>query len=106
MKKNLTLALVIAACGVTATFTSCKKGCTDPAANNYNEKAKKEDSDNPCTYDVVDETVITVSSDITTITTWETGKVYILSSRIAVTSGATLTIAPGVIVKGEAGTGA
>src|SRR5690606_19019514 len=32
--------------------------------------------------------------------------VYILKSRIAVLSGVTLTIQPGVVVKGEAGTGA
>jgi hypothetical protein len=35
--------------------------------------------------------------------TWETGKVYILQSRIAVEDGVTLTIEPGVIIKGEAG---
>jgi len=52
------------------------------------------------------ETVVTVSSNITANTTWETGKVYVLAGRIAVTSGATLTIQPGVIVKGQAGTGA
>jgi hypothetical protein len=44
-----------------------------------------------------------ISSNITTNTTWETGKTYILAGRIAVTNGATLTIEPGVIVKGEAG---
>ena len=30
------------------TFASCKKGCTDPLANNFDEKAKKEN--NSCTY--------------------------------------------------------
>uniref|UniRef100_UPI00321789B8 hypothetical protein n=1 Tax=uncultured Draconibacterium sp. TaxID=1573823 RepID=UPI00321789B8 len=50
--------------------------------------------------------VINVSSNITENTTWETGKTYILKSRIAVEAGATLTIEPGVVVKGEAGTGA
>lgn len=49
---------------------------------------------------------IVVSSNITTNTTWETGKVYVLSGRISVVSGVTLTIQPGVIVKGEVGTGA
>lgn len=49
---------------------------------------------------------IVVSSNITTNTTWETGKVYVLSGRITVTNGATLTIQPGVVVKGEVGTGA
>jgi len=56
---------------------------------------------------VVEEQIIfTVSSNITQNTTWETGKVYILESRIAVVSGVTLTIQPGVVVKGQAGTGA
>ncbi len=36
--------------GLALTFDSCKKkGCTDPTANNYNEKAKKDDGS--CTYD-------------------------------------------------------
>lgn len=49
---------------------------------------------------------IAVVENITANTTWETGNVYILKSRIAVLSGVTLTIQPGVVVKGEAGTGA
>ncbi len=48
---------------------------------------------------------ISVTENISTSTTWETGKIYILESRIAVLSGATLTIQPGVVVKGNAGTG-
>lgn len=56
---------------------------------------------------VLEEQVIfNVDGNITANTTWKTGKVYILKSRIAVVSGVTLTIEPGVIVKGEAGTGA
>jgi hypothetical protein len=47
-----------------------------------------------------------VTANITTNTTWETGKVYILGGRISVTNGATLTIQKGTVVKGEAGTGA
>lgn len=55
---------------------------------------------------VEEELVIAVNGNITANTTWETGKVYVLESRIAVVSGITLTIQPGVIVKGQAGTGA
>lgn len=54
----------------------------------------------------VEETTIEVSSNITKNTTWEKGKIYILKSRISVVSGITLTIEPGVIVKGDAGSGA
>lgn len=52
------------------------------------------------------QTEFDVTANITENTTWETGNVYVLKTRIAVESGATLTIQPGVIVKGEAGTGA
>lgn len=52
-----------------------------------------------------DENTIIVETNISSSTTWETGKTYILAGRIAVTSGATLTIEPGVVVKGEMGEG-
>jgi hypothetical protein len=51
-------------------------------------------------------TEVRVTSNITTNTTWDAKKVWILGGRIAVTSGATLTIEPGTIIKGEAGAGA
>ncbi len=53
------------------------------------------------------ENTIIVTENITsTDEIWETGKTYILAGRIAVVSGAKLTIQPGVVVKGQAGTGA
>ena len=52
---------------------------------------------------VVTDNVIT--DNISENTTWEEGKTYILGGRIAVLSGVTLSIEPGVIIKGEAGTG-
>lgn len=55
---------------------------------------------------VEEQLVFHVTSNITQNTTWETGKIYILESRIAVVAGAILTIQPGVVVKGQAGTGA
>lgn len=48
---------------------------------------------------------IAVTGNISANTTWETGKIYILDTRVAVLSGVTLIIQPGVIVKGNAGTG-
>ncbi|MBU2556103.1 MAG: hypothetical protein KKF98_16755 [Bacteroidetes bacterium] len=51
-----------------------------------------------------EEMIVYVNSNITADETWTTGKVYVLKSRIAVVNGVTLTIEPGVIVKGEAGT--
>jgi len=47
-----------------------------------------------------------VTGNITQNTTWTSDKVYILGGRITVVDGVTLTIEPGTIIKGEAGTGA
>jgi len=47
--------------------------------------------------------VVSVTQNITASTTWEAGKIYILEGRITVVSGVTLTIQPGVIVKGREG---
>jgi len=46
---------------------------------------------------------VSVTSNISANTTWETGKIYILEGRITVLSGFTLTIQPGTIVKGREG---
>ncbi|WP_211316367.1 hypothetical protein U0035_11910 [Niabella yanshanensis] len=47
-----------------------------------------------------------VSGNISTNTTWTKNKVYELDGRVTVLSGATLTIEPGTIIKGQAGAGA
>src|SRR5690606_20032229 len=82
MKKILSL---IVACGSLFYLTSCS------------------DDDGPTVEQPAEENLIT--TDITSDVTWETGNTYILAGRIFVNEGATLTIEPGVIVKGEAGTG-
>ena len=51
-------------------------------------------------------TNVVVTSNITENTTWNTSEIYELAGRITVESGATLTIEPGTIIKGQAGTGA
>lgn len=88
-----------------ATITSCKKkGCTDETATNYDADAKKDDGS--CELPTSSAEDKSISENITENTTWTTGSVITLTSRIAVTSGATLTIEPGVVIKGGAGTGA
>jgi len=44
---------------------------------------------------------MTVSSNITTATTWATGQTVLLQGPVFVTNGAVLTIQPGVIVRGS-----
>jgi hypothetical protein len=101
MKKMMILMTVTSVLGLG--IASCKKkGCTDPDALNYNAEAKKDDGS--CQYDSTSD--VYVSANITSNTTWESGRIYILTTRIAVVSGVTLTIEPGTIIKGEAGTGA
>ena len=49
---------------------------------------------------------IDIQGEISSDETWTTGNIYILNDRVTVVDGATLTIEPGVIVKGLGGTGA
>jgi len=65
---------------------------------------KEEDDDNPDPDP--NPSGIVITANISQNTTWETGNVYVLAGRITVLSGVTLTIEPGVIIKGQAGTGA
>lgn len=48
---------------------------------------------------------ILVAGNITTDVTWVSDRVYILAGRINVIDGATLTIEPGTIIKGQVGEG-
>lgn len=99
MKKKLLYFLFVPLVGL----NSCKdkEGCTNADAINYDSDAEKDDGS--CEYAGGDNLV---SSNITTNTTWKKGEVYILASRVVVEDGATLTIEPGTIIKGQAGTGA
>jgi hypothetical protein len=51
-------------------------------------------------------TNVVISSNITSNTTWTANNVYELGGRITVLDGVTLTIEPGTVIKGQAGTGA
>lgn len=48
---------------------------------------------------------ITVTGELTVDTTWERGNIYLLGGKVVVGVGKTLTIEPGTIIKGKAGTG-
>ena len=86
MKKFNSLLLMFSA--VVIGFTSCVDG-----------------NDKPTPTPEPDDNGILITSNISENTTWETGKTYVLGGRIAVTAGNTLTIQPGVVVKGEVGSG-
>lgn len=55
---------------------------------------------------ITKENTVRVTTNITADATWTSDKVYVLGGRISVVDGVTLTIQPGTIIKGEAGTGA
>lgn len=86
MKSRTFQLLALVMLGILVTISACKDEDDEDDNNNQDENK--------------------VTSNITQNTTWETGKTYTLGARVSVESGATLTIQPGVIIKGEAGTGA
>jgi hypothetical protein len=94
--------------GLSASFAlalqSCSEvaGCNDSSAQNY---LVDSDGTIDCIYPEANDNVV-ISSNITSNTTWTADKVYVLGGRISVESGAILTIEPGTVIKGEAGTGA
>ncbi len=60
------------------------------------------DDDNPSVGGTKDST--TVTGEITSNTTWTANKIYTLKNFVYVTNGATLTIEPGTIIKGDEAT--
>ena len=99
--KMKTLKIVLVA-GILALGTACKKeGCTDPAATNFNEEAKKDDGS--CTYPNQDDAIVELVGDLTTRTLTKDKK-YLLKGQVFVRDGQTLTIEPGTIVLGDKAT--
>lgn len=105
MKKSIFRIMMLASAGLVLA-TSCKKeGCTDPAANNYDEKAKKDDGS--CTYTVTNwytevtyngETYRQLPSHITSNQTLTADAKWMLSGGTFVDNGVTLTIEAGTTV--------
>lgn len=84
MKNYLLLALFAAS----LVLGSCSKNSGD-------------DTDTGGTTPVNTGNVVEVSGDISANTTWTADKIYLLKGFVYVTNGATLTIEPGTIIKGE-----
>ena len=105
--KFFAVALIV---GVSAaTLTSCTKpeGCTDSSILVSNFDPEAENDDGSCAYRyTLKSGEQLVNGNITSNTTWTSDKVWILPNRVAVESGATLTIEAGTVIKGVAGTGA
>lgn len=105
--KKTTLGMMVLASGLLVVMPSCnRKGCTDPAANNYEEKAKKDDGS--CTYDPATywytevvyngQTYRQLPSHITSDQTLTADALWMLSGGTFVDNGATLTIEAGTTV--------
>jgi hypothetical protein len=86
MKNKLFILGLILSFGIA--FTSCKN----------------DNDDDPVTIIETENTIVT--DNISENTTWTSDNVYELAGRITVLDGATLTIEPGTIIKGQAGTDA
>lgn len=99
---KITIGLLTALVLTTST-TSCRKGCTDETATNYDSRAKRDD--NSCEYPVVVSGNTVVSGKITSNTTWSSDTIYELNGFVVIDDGATLTIEAGTIIKGQEGTG-
>ena len=100
---TLKFGVMIMAASLALGTTSCKKGCTDPTATNYDEKAKKDDGSCIIDTPVVGTTI--VKSGYVQTETWTADNVYELSGKVVVEAGHTLTIEPGTIIKGKEGSG-
>ncbi len=103
-------------------FASCEKECdttcgageiltadctcvkTDPCANVTCDPGFACSNGNCVS--VNDVPTVRIARNVTSNETWTKDKIYILAQRVTVTSGATLTIEAGTVIKGEAGSGA
>ncbi len=101
--KSLALLSISAILGAGVVSCSKVEGCMDPNSLNFNPDATEDDGS--CLYDNPASSNVIVTENIAENTTWTADKVYELAGRISVLPGVTLTIEPGTVIKGQAGTG-
>ena len=118
MKKRLVQLSIL-----TLLFTACEKpkGCTDPDAENYDSKAKKDDGscEYPCVGDcdnnhTLFDTITVSGKDIITIKdrgngigniSMDSANIYVLDGFVFVNAGQTLNVMEGTTIKGKSGLG-
>lgn len=93
MKKNL---LSVGSLVALLFVTACNKKDITPAPNTQGNGTSNGGTTTPTTG-----TSVTVDAAITTNTTWTAANKYLLKGYVYVRSGATLTIEPGTIIKGD-----
>jgi len=96
--------MVLAATLTVGTVSCNRKGCTDPTATNYDEKAKKDDGSCVLPDGPVQSNVVLTGTQTTDLTLDNT-QVYEIQGKFVIEDGATLTIPAGTIIKGAEGTG-
>ncbi|MCF8257957.1 MAG: hypothetical protein K9J06_10395 [Flavobacteriales bacterium] len=81
-----------------AVMPSCsdKEGCMDPNAANFDPDATNDNGS--CSYDAA-----VVTGELTADQTWTNDRIWVISGRVIVPNGITLTIEAGTIVKAETG---
>ena len=90
---------------ITVTFSATETGAGSVTIQVTDQNGKT--SQQQATVEIAEEiTTVRITSNIDADTEWEAGKTYILATRVTVLDGVTLTIQPGTLIKGEAGTGA
>lgn len=94
------IGLIMMAAGFAFTVASCRKGCTNPTALNYDSKAKKDDGS--C-IPVEEDPYTHKSGQLTSNETWTANNMYLLEGKVVVPTGITLTIEPGTIIYGQEG---
>ena len=89
-KKTIKIVITSLILGTVLTLTSCKKEETKPTTTTTTTTGKNE---------------VVKFGKITGNQTWSADSVYVLAGKVVVEDGATLTIQPGTIVKGNQGSG-